>query len=160
MVSASAGAIFFRSMELHGRPPKGMRSAQNNHLFGFPFEAIRKQGATFMNLFSLGHLHFLHQNKVQNAKTGSTSQLFLGVGCASLLYFCEKLGLNFSTPKRRVFPYFFRLSSTATATETVAPTMGLLPMPRKPIISTWAGTEEEPANWASLCIRPMVSVMP
>ena len=32
--------------------------------------------------------------------------------------------------------YFFRASSTATATETVAPTMGLLPMPRKPIIST------------------------
>ena len=56
--------------------------------------------------------------------------------------------------------YFFRASSTATATLTVAPTMGLLPMPRKPIISTWAGTEEEPANWASECIRPMVSVMP
>ena len=56
--------------------------------------------------------------------------------------------------------YFFSASSTATATETVAPTMGLLPMPRKPIISTWAGTEEEPANWASECIRPMVSVMP
>ena len=56
--------------------------------------------------------------------------------------------------------YFFRDSSTATATETVMPTMGLLPAPRKPIISTWAGTEEEPANWASPCIRPMVSVMP
>ncbi len=38
--------------------------------------------------------------------------------------------------------------------------MGLLPMPRKPIISTCAGTEDEPANWASLCMRPMVSVMP
>ena len=55
---------------------------------------------------------------------------------------------------------FLSASSTATATATVAPTMGLLPMPRKPIISTWAGTEEEPANWASECIRPMVSVMP
>ena len=32
--------------------------------------------------------------------------------------------------------YFFRDSSTATATETVIPTMGLLPAPRKPIIST------------------------
>jgi hypothetical protein len=42
-------------------------------------------------------------------------------------------------------PYFWD-SSTATATETVIPTMGLLPAPRKPIISTWAGTEEEPAN--------------
>ena len=32
--------------------------------------------------------------------------------------------------------YFFMASSTATATATVAPTIGLLPMPRKPIIST------------------------
>jgi len=55
---------------------------------------------------------------------------------------------------------YFRDSSTATATETVMPTMGLLPAPRKPIISTWAGTEEEPANCASPCIRPMVSVRP
>ena len=54
----------------------------------------------------------------------------------------------------------FKLSSTATATLTVIPTMGLLPAPRKPIISTCAGTEEEPANWASPCIRPMVSVKP
>lgn len=36
--------------------------------------------------------------------------------------------------------------ATATATATVAPTIGLLPMPMKPIISTCAGTEEEPAN--------------
>ena len=56
--------------------------------------------------------------------------------------------------------YLFIASAVATATATVAPTMGLLPMPRKPIISTCAGTEEEPANWASECIRPMVSVMP
>ncbi len=54
----------------------------------------------------------------------------------------------------------FTASSTATATATVAPTMGLLPMPRKPIISTCAGTELEPANCASECIRPIVSVMP
>ncbi len=58
------------------------------------------------------------------------------------------------------FSAYFSASATATATATVAPTMGLLPMPKKPIISTWAGTEELPANWASLCIRPMVSVMP
>ena len=32
--------------------------------------------------------------------------------------------------------------SSATATATLAPTMGLLPMPRKPIISTCAGTDE------------------
>ena len=51
-------------------------------------------------------------------------------------------------------------SSIATATATVAPTIGLLPMPIKPIISTCAGTEEEPANCAAECILPIVSVMP
>jgi len=56
--------------------------------------------------------------------------------------------------------YFDIASSTATATATVAPTIGLLPMPINPIISTCAGTEEEPANWASECMRPMVSVIP
>ena len=41
---------------------------------------------------------------------------------------------HFNTMLRK--NYFFRDSSTATATETVIPTMGLLPAPRKPIIST------------------------
>lgn len=36
--------------------------------------------------------------------------------------------------------------STATAQATEAPTIGLLPIPIRPIISTCAGTEEEPAN--------------
>ena len=49
---------------------------------------------------------------------------------------------------------------TATATATEAPTIGLLPMPISPIISTCAGTLDEPANCASPCMRPMVSVMP
>ena len=56
--------------------------------------------------------------------------------------------------------YFDIASWTATATATVMPTIGLLPAPRKPIISTCAGTEEEPANCASECIRPRVSVIP
>ena len=43
---------------------------------------------------------------------------------------------NFSEGNPKVIPSYFRLSATATATATVAPTMGLLPMPRKPIIST------------------------
>ena len=58
------------------------------------------------------------------------------------------------------FTAYLKLSCTATAHATVAPTMGLLPMPIRPIISTWAGTEEEPANCASPCIRPMESVRP
>ncbi len=56
--------------------------------------------------------------------------------------------------------YLFRAVATSTAQATVHPTIGLLPIPRKPIISTWAGTDEEPANCASECIRPMVSVIP
>lgn len=60
----------------------------------------------------------------------------------------------------RVFYFLLMAISTVTATATVAPTIGLLPIPRKPIISTWAGTEELPANCASLCMRPRVSVMP
>ena len=58
------------------------------------------------------------------------------------------------------FVPYFSASDTATAQATVAPTIGLLPIPIKPIISTWAGTEEEPANCASPCIRPMESVKP
>jgi hypothetical protein len=42
--------------------------------------------------------------------------------------------------------YAFMACSTATATATDAPTIGLLPMPIKPIISTCAGTEDDPAN--------------
>ena len=56
--------------------------------------------------------------------------------------------------------YFVIPSCTATAQATVMPTMGLLPAPIRPIISTCAGTEEEPANCASECMRPIVSVMP
>ena len=58
------------------------------------------------------------------------------------------------------FPYLFIASDTATATATEAPTIGLFPMPMSPIISTCAGTEEEPANCASECILPIVSVIP
>ena len=59
-----------------------------------------------------------------------------------------------------VMDYLFKAWATSTAHATVQPTMGLLPIPRNPIISTWAGTDEEPANWASECIRPIVSVIP
>ena len=61
---------------------------------------------------------------------------------------------------RRKYLYLLSAWATSTAHATVHPTIGLLPIPRKPIISTWAGTEDEPANCASLCIRPMVSVIP
>ncbi len=50
--------------------------------------------------------------------------------------------------KLSIFHYFIA-SSTATATATEAPTIGLLPIPISPIISTCAGTDELPAE---LCI--------
>ena len=56
--------------------------------------------------------------------------------------------------------YFVSPSCTATAHATEAPTIGLLPIPIRPIISTCAGTDDEPANCASECILPIVSVMP
>ena len=71
--------------------------------------------------------------------------------------------------RRRVFRYAKRRCAqkppnqawlAATAQATVMPTMGLLPAPIRPIISTCAGTEDEPANWASPCMRPMESVKP
>ena len=55
-------------------------------------------------------------------------------------------GCHFTHGSKTFRIAYLQDSSTATATETVMPTMGLLPAPRKPIISTWAGTEEEPAN--------------
>ena len=61
---------------------------------------------------------------------------------------------------KSILNYLFIAFSTATATATVAPTMGLLPIPMRPIISTCAGTDEDPANCASECILPIVSVMP
>lgn len=48
-------------------------------------------------------------------------------------------------PQFRLF-YLLNAVATSTATATVHPTIGLLPIPRNPIISTCAGTEEEPAN--------------
>ena len=60
---------------------------------------------------------------------------------------------------RFVVGYLLSAVATSTAQATVQPTIGLLPMPRNPIISTCAGTDEEPANCASECIRPIVSVI-
>ena len=59
-----------------------------------------------------------------------------------------------------IYIFYFIASSTATATATEAPTIGLFPIPINPIISTCAGTEELPANCASECILPIVSVIP
>ena len=58
---------------------------------------------------------------------------FSGSGRVQKMLPIKRLGA-FSCFLRR--KSYFRDSSTATATETVIPTMGLLPAPRKPIIST------------------------
>ena len=83
-----------------------------------------------------------------------------------------------------ILDYLFSAVATSTAQATVQPTIGLLPIPRNPIISTCAGTDDKPraiklvwiaevrrrkspqdltdeelANWASECIRSIVSVI-
>ena len=70
----------------------------------------------------------------------------------------QHLYLSFCYLKENYFLLIAR--SIATAIATVAPTIGLLPIPITPIISTCAGTEELPANCASECILPIVSVIP
>ena len=104
----------------------------------------------FAEIGGEAHPHFLHKNTPKKRKTRKHIIPDFRKMTCFLLCFAErtgpKAGPNFFSSKAGVFPYFFRLSSTATATETVIPTMGLLPAPKKPIISTWAGTEEEPAN--------------
>ncbi len=75
-----------------------------------------------------------------------------------LCYWCYLLRKQSIVALRTI--YFVKPSCTATAQATLAPTIGLLPIPIKPIISTCAGTDEEPANCASECILPIVSVIP
>ena len=74
---------------------------------------------------------------LQNAKKQEAHLLFfLREDVLPFIMFALGGNQNISSPKNRVLSYLFSASSTATATATVAPTMGLLPMPRKPIIST------------------------
>ena len=67
---------------------------------------------------------------------------------------------SFAALRMTAYNYLLSAVATSTAQATVQPTIGLLPIPRNPIISTCAGTDEEPANCASECIRPIVSVIP
>ena len=70
--------------------------------------------------------------------------------CTGGFFICKKkTGGHRGHPLKNIIkPYLLSASLTATAGATVIPTMGLLPAPIRPIISTWAGTEEEPANRA------------
>ena len=89
---------------------------------------------------------FLHRNGTSNGR--ELTMLLVPLKKAS------------AKAKAFLIAYLDMPSCTATAQATVIPTIGLLPAPIRPIISTCAGTEEEPANCASECIRPIVSVMP
>ena len=77
---------------------------------------------------------------------------------------CSKLDKNILLLVNRLEHGFillnYFLEPIATQRATDAPTIGLLPIPMRPIMSTWAGTDEEPANCASECILPIVSVIP
>ena len=73
-------------------------------------------------------------------------QLFVLQGLCMLYCVLAVWGLKHTGLSCLGHYFLFIARSKATAMATVAPTIGLLPMPRKPIISTWAGTDEEPAN--------------
>ena len=105
-------------------------------------------------------LIFFIKNPPKRKKQEAHLLFFLREDVLPFIMFALGGNQNIFRLEIRILSYLLSASSTATATATVAPTMGLLPMPRKPIISTCAGTEDEPANCASECIRPMVSVMP
>ena len=79
-----------------------------------------------------------HTKKGRHPKVTALAKLFSSVRRLE--------GTPLRTKVADTLPYLERASSTATAQATVAPTMGLLPMPMRPIMSTCAGTEEEPAN--------------
>ena len=74
------------------------------------------------------HPDFLHGFPLQIRKTGSTSSAFSCEGCASCLCLMKNQFLEPLKGKTGGFPSYFRLSATATATATVAPTIGLLPI--------------------------------
>ena len=74
------------------------------------------------------HPDFLHGFSQKNAKTGSTSSAFSCGRCASCLCLMKNQVLEPWKDKPCGFPSYFRLSATATATATVAPTIGLLPI--------------------------------
>ena len=72
--------------------------------------------------------------------------------CSQCSHFCCAKSIKTRTAafSRRICrsysDYFLKVSATATAQATVQPTIGLLPIPMNPIISTCAGTDEDPAN--------------
>ena len=56
--------------------------------------------------------------------------------CPTVICSIFSNGLIYEVVKTLINPYFLAASSTATAQATVIPTMGLLPAPIRPIIST------------------------
>ena len=74
------------------------------------------------------HSDFLHGFSLQIRKTGSTSSAFSCGRCASCLCLMKNQVLEPWKDNPCGFPSYLRLSATATATATVAPTIGLLPI--------------------------------
>ena len=103
---------------------------------------VRTSQGTEFSYHGKAHPHLLkHRKHIMPYFTNMMCLLLINMKRAD-----PKVSPNIFGSKAGDLPTYFWLSSTATATETVMPTMGLLPAPRKPIFSTWAGTEEEPAN--------------
>ena len=73
------------------------------------------------------------QRQLTGVKTAAEKKM---LGITAEHYSFQAIALN----------YLFKAVATSTAQATVQPTIGLLPIPRNPIISTCAGTDDEPAN--------------
>ena len=90
--------------------------------------------------FNIKRINILYFYKIKN--------IYALITLSSFNFLTKYRGDILGHPLYRVLyiTYLFIASSIATATATVAPTIGLLPIPISPIISTCAGTDEEPAN--------------
>ena len=100
--------------------------------------------------FEYAHISSQPANSLFGVKQGEERPGRPFTKMSGLSLFTPTLGLWTPLPifnkRRGVLVFYFIASESATATATEAPTIGLFPIPMSPIISTWAGTEEEPAN--------------
>gem|GEM_PF-5062080 len=124
-------------------------------LLGFWFYFAAQRQCSFASAERLLCKSFLYCNRTCNAFIEPKKHL-----CRCFWVFGSTLLSKDNARSQVRNDYFVSPSCTATAHATEAPTIGLLPIPIRPIISTCAGTDDEPANCASECILPIVSVMP
>ena len=137
-------------------PPKSPFSAQVSN------PVTRPDRQKFQQDTARNHSEISPKSTTENLRNLTAYSLSSHCKSQTLPYTKNPCNIIYYRDLSEYVKYLYLLSAVATSTAqaTVHPTIGLLPIPRKPIISTCAGTDEEPANCASECIRPMVSVIP